>query len=213
MTNRRIAIYGGSFDPPHIGHEALARLAVRIFALDALLVVPAIVPVHRSLSNRVDAATKLAWLHAIWQDEPHITVMDWEDARPTPTIETLRRFTTHYHDVVPLLLMGSDAAAGIDRWIDYPNHRSLCNLAVFQRKGETMVNPKGWNLQSVAQWKAAPNRGCGDLFVVDCLLPDVSATMVRHALQRGDRTHNWVPDVIRGDVDRLYTRRKGEEII
>jgi len=204
MKNQRIAIYGGSFDPPHVGHEQLARLAVKRFALDQLLVIPALLPVHRSLSGRVDGATKLAWLRAIWHDEPRIMVMDWESAAPTPTIATLRRFSEAYPQVVPLLLMGSDAAAGMGAWVDYPNHRRLCNLAVFHRAGLPTLLPDGWSLILADEWLDDANRCCGRVLSVDAALPAVSASQVRQALQKGEAVDGLLPDIIKRDVSQRY---------
>ncbi len=204
MVDRRIAIYGGSFDPPHVGHESLARLAVQQLQLDQLLVVPALMPVHRALSGCVDRATKTAWLRALWADEPRVVVKEWEADAPTPTIDTLRRFATRYPRVVPLLLLGSDAAAGIDKWIGYPKHRRLCNLAIFHRQGSGIGLPDGWQPLSLAAWSEAPNRRCGCVLAVDGRLPDVSATMVRARLRAGDDVRGLVPEPIRQDVCRRY---------
>jgi len=213
MNNRRVGVYGGSFDPPHIGHELLARLAVEQFSLDQLLVIPAMVPVHRALSGCVDAATKLGWLQAIWHNDPRIIVLDWEcTAAPTPTIDTLHRFGVEYNNVVPLLLMGSDAAAGIDNWIDYPKHRRLCNLAVFRRAGvppllsDDGLLSDGWQPVSVAQWAGSSNVRCGRVVPVDCPLPDISASRVRQALKEGSHIRGLVPEVIRDDVCRRYNK-------
>jgi len=197
-------MYGGSFDPPHIGHESLARLAVERFGLDQLLVIPAQQPVHRSLSGCVDAATKLAWLREIWHDEPRISVVDWESAAPMPTIATLRHCNKVYPQEVPLLLMGSDAAAGIGDWIGYPQHRRLCNLAVFDRVGVTAVVPAGWDLMSVAEWKGSANARSGRVVSVNSTLPAISASRVRQTLQEGGDIAALVPVAIQKGVRQRY---------
>ena len=212
MKNLRVALYGGSFDPPHVGHEALARMAVARLALNRLLVIPALMPVHRALSGCVDGATKMAWLQAIWADEPRIAVKGWEVARPTPTIDTLRHFASRYRGVVPLLLLGSDAAAGIDKWIGYPKHRRLCNLAVCHRQGVDAVLPDGWKPLSEEAWMRTPNRHCGCVLPVDCSLPEVSASMVRQTVLRGGDIRGMVHDSILEDIRSRYdfeTRGEG----
>ncbi|MDX8413712.1 MAG: nicotinate (nicotinamide) nucleotide adenylyltransferase [Mariprofundales bacterium] len=208
MNARRIAMYGGSFDPPHIGHESLARLAVERFALGQLLVIPAQQPVHRSLSGCVDAATKLAWLREIWRDEPRISVVDWESAAPMPTIATLRYFHKVYPQEMPLLLMGSDAAAGIGDWIGYPQHRRLCNLAVFDRIGVATAMPAGWDPMSVAEWKGCANARSGGVIFVDSMLPAISASRVRQTLKEGGDIADLVPAAIQNGVRQRYVNRE-----
>ncbi len=200
----RIALFGGSFDPPHLGHELLARRALRALSLDMVLVVPAFQPVHRDLSGQVPPEQKLAWLRAIWQGEPAIEVVAWEREGAVPTIATLRRFAACYPGIVPLLLLGADAADGMAAWVEYPAHRALCNLAVFPRNGRDPAVMDGWRTVSPEVWRQAPNESTGRVVLVEESLPEVSATEVRVLARTGGDLRGVVPEVIRSGVRRCY---------
>lgn len=202
---RRVALFGGSFDPPHRGHDALVRAALRLLEPERLLVVPALVPLHRRLSGRVGPERRLAWLRALWRDLPEVEVVDWE-RRPTPTIVTLRRFADRFPGVVPLLLLGADAAAGMEEWVGYPEHRCWCNLALFPRAGgEAAAPPAGWRLCTPEAWQRDPEPS-GRVVRLAVRLPAVSATEVRRRARRGDAIDALVPEAIADEIAASYGR-------
>ncbi|MDQ6951110.1 MAG: nicotinate-nicotinamide nucleotide adenylyltransferase [Mariprofundales bacterium] len=200
----RVGIYGGSFDPPHCGHAALARLALECFGLDRLLVVPAAYPVHRALSGCADGATRVSWLVRLFAAEDRITVVDWELAESRPTIQTLRQFADRFPGEVPLLLLGADAVAGVVDWVDYPQHQALCNLGLFSRAGSKPVTPQGWLGTEVSGWQQSPNASAGRVMVVEAAIPPVSATLVREAARRGQSLADLVPSCIVRDIEHYY---------
>ena len=212
-SKRRIGLFGGSFDPPHVGHVALARAALARLPLDAVWVMPAGRPVHRALSGRADAETRLTWLQAVFADEPRIRVLDWEARadHPVPTIETLRRLHEQCPEVAPVLLLGADAFAGMPGWVDYPAHARLCDVAVFARAGSRAPMPPPmppeWRRVTAAEL-ASP--GAGRAVFVDAALPDVSATAVRQRAARGESLAGLVPECVRAAIERAYGPRKQE---
>ncbi len=176
--HRRIALFGGSFDPPHLGHEALVDAAFQALDLDEVWVIPVGLPVHRQLSGKATPAQRLSWLAASFAKNMDVRIVDWEIHNPTPTpaIATLRRFHAENPDVIPLWLMGMDSFLDMPNWVEYPKHQQLCNLAVFARKGEK--KPEHW-----AGWKPCHHeedlRQAGHVCFVDADLPDISATAIR----------------------------------
>lgn len=202
-----LGLFGGSFDPPHIGHVALVRSALEMLQLAEVWVIPVGCPVHRQLSGRADARTRLEWMRRIFADEPRITVLDWEatSPEPSPTIDTLRRMHREAPQYNPVLMLGTDAFAGIDRWVGYPGHCGLCDVAVFSRAGEPpLASHHGWQAVSVAEWHAAP--GSGRLLRVDQALPEVSATDVRDRTARGETLAGLVPECVRHEIEQVYSR-------
>lgn len=204
---KRIGIFGGSFDPPHLGHEALALAALNRLALDELLIVPAGVPVHRELTPHVDAATRLKWVKVMFEEYDNVRILDWEVSQSSPVaaVTTLRRFCEEVQGSVPLWICGADSYAGMPSWIEYPAHRGLCNVALFSRVGEPEPRlHEGWLRLSVEQWRTSEGFGPGHVIAVDAALPAVSATMVREAAGRGESLEGLVNSRISKEVGESY---------
>lgn len=200
-----LGLFGGSFDPPHLGHVALVSAALDRLHLPELWVIPVGNPVHRQLSGRADALTRLEWMQRIFADMAGVVVQDWEvrRAEPSPTIDTLRRIRREQPGRSPVLLLGSDAFAGIDSWVGYPEHRDLCDVAVFSRTGESpLASHHGWRPVTVAEWRASPGRG--RLLQVDQALPGISATKVRQRADRGKTLAGLVPECVRREIEQAY---------
>lgn len=178
----RIGLFGGSFDPPHLGHEALVRAALDRLKLDEIWVIPAGVPVHRNLSGHASAELRMAWAEEMFSDCPNIQVKGWEvnRAEPVAAIRTMKQFRDLCPDTVPVWLCGADSFATMEQWIDYPEHQSVCNVAVFSRAGEPVIEESvvreqpNWKLLRLEQWRKSQNIGPGHVIRIDVDLPDIS---------------------------------------
>ena len=209
-----IGLFGGSFDPPHNGHQALA-LAGLAMGLDEVWVIPAL-PVHRTLSGAASADTRLHWLKQMFSGQPGIRVVDWElkRARPTASVETLRQFRALHPKTVPWLMLGADAWAGLPGWHEYPAHQQLCNMAVFSRRGsavETVCGHPGWHTVSPDKWQTCNK--AGHWCYIEAALPDISATELRHDAAQGSTLSGRVSELLREQIERAYrpTERTGKQ--
>ncbi len=213
MKPALIGLFGGSFDPPHIGHQALVHAALDVLSLDAVWVIPAGIPVHRKLSEQVKSEQRLAWVQRMFADDEavagRIKVIDWETLRgeATASIVTLRRFVRENPQTRPVLLLGADAFAHMDTWVDYPEHARLCDVAVFARAGSgfsaaaTVFKPV-----SVAEWQeiAGSDAGLGYQVTLQTPLPDVSATSLRRKAQAGEDLTGMVAECVRLQIEQAY---------
>jgi nicotinate-nucleotide adenylyltransferase len=202
---RQIGLFGGSFDPPHMGHVALVEAGLDVMGLDEVWVIPAL-PVHRELSGRADAATRLRWLEMIFEADSRIKVLDWEirRERPTAMVETLREFADR-QVVVPWLMLGADAWAGLAGWREYPAHQGLCNVAVFARRGlvrESVPKLSGWKQVGMQGWRKC--EGSGHMLYVSVELPDVSATALRRGIMKTEGLADSIPPLIYNEVQEAY---------
>ncbi len=131
-----IAVFGGSFDPPHIGHEEIVRQALRKLDIGRLLVVPAWRnPFKRSF--RAPPALRYAWVKKLLSRYPRAKVCDYEmrQNRPVPTIETIRYLKKIYRPQKIYLIIGADNLASLHRWHDYEKLASLVTFVVATREG------------------------------------------------------------------------------
>lgn len=198
-------LFGGSFDPPHVGHVALVQAALDILRLSTIWVVPVETPVHRQLSGKADARRRYLWLARMYAGMPAVEMLDWEVglSTPTPTLPTLLRLRREFPDFMPVLLLGEDSFAGIEQWVGYPEHCHHADIAVFRRSGRGAAPvPAGWQEVDVRTWHS----GCGPgrIVRIKAPLPGVSATQIRSMAAAGRSLRGLVPDVIRSEVESYY---------
>ncbi len=209
MKKKRVGLFGGSFDPPHVGHQALVYAALDALGLDAVYVIPVGVPVHRSLSGQTTAVQRLDWMRRIFSQDSRIEVLDWEVASsmPTPSIATLRRFVCEYPQTHPVLLLGADAFAGMDGWVEYLEHARLCDVAVFARAGSAPVSAAAvFKPVALDHWQNLLGERTETGFCVqaETALPDISATDIRQRAQSGKSLEGRVPECVRLEIEQAY---------
>ena len=114
----RIGVYGGTFDPPHRAHLAIARAALEHATLDKVLFVVASVPPHKRGEVFAGAEDRLAMVEAALQDEPAMEVSRLELDRegPSYTIDTLRALRAQYPKARFYLILGSDSMRDLPKW-------------------------------------------------------------------------------------------------
>ena len=181
MTSH-IALFGGSFDPPHLGHQALVHAALEKLNIDTLYLLPTGIPVHKELSGHASAEQRKTWLMQMFEGDSRIRILDWEIARdkPSPAIDSLRRFQAEFPEHIPTWLMGMDSFLDLPNWVEYPEHANLCNLAVFSRKGtERQEFATSWEPIPLQAWQSSIPSTAGHVVLLEEELPEVSATAIR----------------------------------
>ena len=129
----RIGLVGGTFDPFHLGHLAVAHAARLALALDEVRIVPASVPPHRTAQPRTSAAHRFAMAALGIANEPGLVVDDIELAAsgPSYTASTLARFHALGFTASQLFFItGADAFAEIATWREYPRVLDLAHFVV-----------------------------------------------------------------------------------
>jgi len=113
-----IAIFGGSFDPPHKGHQLIVEKAIEKLEIDQLFVVPAYLNPFKS-SSLADASTRLAWCHTLFDPIEHVKVDDYEikEGKSTVTSQSVKHFNQRYH--VKYLIIGSDNLSTLTKWHEF----------------------------------------------------------------------------------------------
>ena len=117
MTGRRrIGVFGGAFDPPHIGHRVVAQDVLERLNLDQLLVVPTAHPVHRD--TVLPAGLRFELTESAFADADRIDVSDveFENDRPSYMVETLESIRGREEGVDLWLIIGSDQYAVFETW-------------------------------------------------------------------------------------------------
>ncbi|HWJ62145.1 MAG TPA: nicotinate-nucleotide adenylyltransferase [Acidimicrobiales bacterium] len=143
---RRIGVFGGTFDPPHIGHLVAAVDAQRELGLDVVLLVVANVPWQKVESREISPAEdRLALVRAAAADTPFLQVSDIEIRRggSSYTADTLAELRREEPDAELFVILGNDAAAGFATWERYEEVAEAATLVVVDRPGTpTPVDPR-----------------------------------------------------------------------
>ncbi len=134
----KIGIFGGTFNPPHIGHVAAAREAAAELGLDKLLVIPDAQPPHKELAAGSPAdAERLELTRLAFGGMKRCRVSDMEIKRGgrSYTVETIRRVRDKYPGAKIFLLMGGDMLMCFEQWREFEEILKTVTLAVFARRG------------------------------------------------------------------------------
>ncbi|HAY77348.1 MAG TPA: nicotinate (nicotinamide) nucleotide adenylyltransferase [Gemmatimonadetes bacterium] len=187
MSRRRVGIFGGSFDPPHMGHVSVAREVLEALALDELVWVPAFCSPHKLEAKQTAPIIRLDMVREATLDEPRFLVDDCEIVRKglSYTVDTLREIKggAGGESSEILLIMGADQYAFFDRWREPQSIRELAKIVVLDREGRTGVEEVG-------------------VLRVPVKRVDISSTEVRARIACGDSVRGWVPDGVALIIER-----------
>lgn len=188
-----IALLGGSFDPVHHGHVALARLFCELLRPDALHVLPA--KPWQKLSLQASDEARVAMLELAFRDSGLPVMIDRreiERGSATYTVETLRGLREELGPEASIVfLMGADQLQNLDSWRDWQSLFALANIGVAARPGYTLEQEA---LPPAVAAALAPRlappeqvrtRPAGLVCLAHTLAVDISATQVRAVLHRG----------------------------
>ena len=189
MSAPRIGLYGGSFDPPHRAHLALARVALEQLALDELRWLPAGRPWQKPRDLAPDA-DRVAMLRLLIAGEPRFVLDERELKRagPSYTIDTLRELRAERPAARFFLVIGQDQLAGFARWREWPALLEGATLAVAGRAGEPVA--------------ASPEVAARAPRIERLALPpmDVSSTAIRAHLAAGGTGRELAPAMVAPEV-------------
>ena len=197
---RRVAVYGGSFDPVHTGHEAVARNLTELFALDEFIFVPAYVAPHKRDRRVSPALDRFAMLALATQDERRFRVSAVEVNAPERpyTVDTLTHFSESFGERARLFfVMGADSWEEITTWREWERVLALADQLVVTRPGyelptghvteavrERIVDVRGARRERVGE--ELKKGGGPRVYLTDAANVKAAATDVRAAVARGD---------------------------
>ncbi|MDE0846858.1 MAG: nicotinate-nucleotide adenylyltransferase [Actinomycetota bacterium] len=147
----RIGIMGGTFDPPHFGHLAIANAATEALELTEVRFVVANDPWQKSGDQRVTTAKiRLKMVQALVGEAEKFVVSDSEIRRggPSYTIDTVEELYEESMEKIEIsLILGADAAGGLGSWYRAEELREMVQIVVADRAWSDRDVPKGWRFQ------------------------------------------------------------------
>ena len=189
----RLGLFGGSFDPPHVGHLLAAVDAFETLGLDRLVLVPAAVQPLKAGLAAATAHQRLAMVRLLVGNDTRFSVdaVEIERAGVSYTVDTLQTFAERFPDAERFFLVGEDAMAAFGAWREPRQILRLARLAILRRPDATV--------QSVE------NRPDGTIALATRLV-DVSSTEIRERVRAGKSIRGFVPESVATfiETERLY---------
>ena len=129
-----IALYGGSFDPPHRGHLAVVNSALESLDIDQLIIVPTFVNPFKTGAH-APAKLRLQWLQELFKQELNVTISDFEvlQNRAVPSVETVWHFAQSCAKIY--FIIGADNLASLSKWQEFEALNRLVTWVVAPRDG------------------------------------------------------------------------------
>jgi len=128
----KIALYGGSFDPPHIGHKAIVEALEELDYIDKIIIMPTFLNPFKSESH-APSELRFKWLKEIFNEFQNVKIdrYEVEQNRQVPTIESVKYLLKTYKDIY--LVIGADNLASLKEWNSYQELKDLVTFIVVPR--------------------------------------------------------------------------------
>lgn len=202
---KRFGVFGGSFDPIHVGHLSIAQQVRNALKLEKVILLPAAMPPHKRDGRELaPAADRLAMCELAIHNLHGLAVSDFElrKAGVSYTVETARALRQAYGPEARIFfIIGSDSLADLPHWYEVQELLGLLDFAVAERR-EAPLKDSLWQEIRKALGPAVEEKL--RLGVVAVKRVDVSSTLIRDLLQAGAA----IPGYLRRDVED-YIRQKG----
>ncbi|UCC26815.1 MAG: nicotinate (nicotinamide) nucleotide adenylyltransferase [Gemmatimonadales bacterium] len=193
----RIGIFGGSFDPPHVGHLAVAQDALEGLELDLLYFVPARVSPFKLGVAGTDPQVRAALVELALEGHPRMRVWKGELIRPAPsyTVETLNEIAELHAGAELFLLMGSDQWASFPDWREPERIVELATVCVMGRTVGAIQDHDRFGARSIQTRRI-----------------DISSTEVRERVAARRSIRFLVPESVRREIEehQLYRESEGQ---
>ena len=201
-----VLLYGGSFNPPHLGHVSALRAAAEQLSPERVLVIPASIPPHKDIPvGSPSADERLELTRLAFSSIPGAEVSDIELRREgkSYTVDTLREIGALYPGEELYFLVGTDMLLYIENWYEFRSVLSLCTLCVLAREeGET---------ETIREFAERLTALYGARIEIIPAKPfPMSSTAVREALPRREGREALPPDVYAEIIRRRYYGAKPE---
>jgi nicotinate-nucleotide adenylyltransferase len=190
----RIGVFGGTFNPPHLGHLVCAQEAYVQLSLDLVTLIPVFTPPHKPLEDDPGPERRLELCRLAVSGDERLAVSDLETSRPGPsyTVDTLQELHANEPENELFLILGGDVAAGLPRWRSPDVVVALATPAVANRRG----TPRA---RAVAALSELPGGARARFFSMPWI--GVSSTMIRRRVKTGQPIRYLVPDAVAAHIE------------
>lgn len=204
----RLGLFGGTFNPIHIGHLRAAVEVWEAFRLDKVLLIPSAYPPHKDVRDVAGAEDRLAMVRLAVNGLPFLEASDVELNRrgPSYTIETLKHFKSRLPDgSVLYFMLGIDAFSEVTTWKSYTQLFEVADFIVMTRPRAAIKDLNAFIEEHISAAyrydpvsRAFSHPELRPIHPFDITHLDISATDARNRIRRGHSIHFLVPDAVEG---------------
>jgi nicotinate-nucleotide adenylyltransferase len=214
-VQKKIGLFGGTFNPIHLGHLRGAEEIREAFGLQEVIFIPAAHPPHKTTEEIIEARHRLEMVKRATRKNPQFSTSDVELKRPgkSYSIDTIRYFREKFKDSLYFIL-GKDAFVEIETWKDFKNLFSLCNFIIMVRPGLVQTSPLPVALAPAFRYnEGAPgwvHESGNIVFLKEINFLDISSTKVRELVEKGGSIKYLVPPEVEAYIEKHGLYRRGQ---
>ena len=211
--NPRVGIYGGTFNPIHVGHLRAAEEVAEVLELERVTFVPSAQPPHKRASDDdpiAPALARLAWVRAAVADNPRFDVdaIEVERGGSSFAIETLRDIGRKTAPTLPVFIIGHDAFIELGSWREPEKLLALAHFAVTTRPPVTRPSLSEWlpaiyrdSVEIAPDGRSGRHRTAGTwIRLIEISRLDISSSDIRARLRAGRSVRYLIPDGARAAI-------------
>ena len=190
----RIAIYGGSFNPMHIGHEKIVDYVLNNLNMDKIIIIPVGIPSHRE-NNLEQSDTRLKICKEIFKGNKKIEVSDIEikSEGKSYTYDTLLKLIDLYGENNEFFeIIGEDSLRSLKTWKNYEELLKICKFIVFRRKDDK-------NIQIDEEFLNNKN-----IIILENEYYDISSTEIRNMVKNNEDISAFVNKKVKKLIEKEY---------
>ena len=216
-----IGLFGGTFNPLHVGHLKVAKEVKAAFHLEKIYFIPSAIPPHKGTEGLADANDRFSMIEAAISSVSGFVVSDVEIRRqgPSYSIDTVRYFKGKLPKAAPCyLIVGMDAFLEIDTWRSFQKFFELIPFIVMTRPAENAKQTQAPSVELERYIHSHVDKGYEFVRTPSCFVHpskqpvylyhvtpvDISSTKIRDRVRRGASIKHMVPDVVEN-----YIHNKG----
>lgn len=188
-----IAVFGGTFNPIHSGHNEIIQHLSKMPQVDQIILIPTNVPPHKELNNLASATDRFNMCEIIASDYENVVVSDIELSRNSKsyTIDTVLTLKKEYPDSELAITIGGDMLVTFNLWKDYKDIIKLCSIITFNRGG---ISKEDYDY-SAGQLKSLGAK----IIDMDANITEISSTQIR--------------DDIKNNIDTVFVDKRVADYI
>nr|WP_306288138.1 nicotinate-nucleotide adenylyltransferase [Pseudoalteromonas sp. WY3] len=202
-----IAIFGGTFDPVHLGHINMAKQCVNALNLNTLYFMPCALPAHK-MAPGISTEHRVAMLNAAIAPYPffQLDLRELHRTGPSYSLLSLQELRAQHPNTPIVFLIGMDSFNNLDKWYQWQAITQLCHIVVYQRPGQQCA--VSGHLQHYMQQAQVNNAKtlsytvAGKLYFLPGEMLDAASSNIRQQLKNTNKKNELLPDAVSLYIER-----------